>query len=227
MLDIFITYPTPEGSREIAIEGERTSFGRSDEADYRLDDEGLSRLHATVYRDGDRIWMVDENSTNGSFVNGARVGGSGTVLKNGDQIKIGNHTKMIVRIADGKTSAQPSQVQSQPANTNIASVSSSPPSSSMLIPILVTMCALFVIGISAIFIGVKVVGGNSEIVYKPNDTDKMPADRADFWKIIKDTKQREQVVKFFAAGIVAENPQKFNLKKERPLFELYKTMVGK
>lgn len=54
----------------------------------------------------------------------------------------------------------------------------------------------------------------------------LPADRADFWKIIKDAKQREQVVKFFAAGIVAENPQKFNLKKERPISDLYKTLVG-
>ncbi|MGI8787988.1 MAG: FHA domain-containing protein [Pyrinomonadaceae bacterium] len=54
----------------------------------------------------------------------------------------------------------------------------------------------------------------------------LPADRADFWNVIKDPKQREQVVKFFAAGIVAENPQKFGLKKDRPISELYKTLVG-
>lgn len=54
-----------------------------------------------------------------------------------------------------------------------------------------------------------------------------PAARADFWKIIKDAKQREQVVRFFAAGIVAENPQKFGLKKDQPLSELYKNLVAK
>ena len=54
----------------------------------------------------------------------------------------------------------------------------------------------------------------------------LPADRADFWKIIKDPKQREQVARFFAAGIVAENPQKFGLKKDRPISELYKNLVG-
>ncbi len=171
MIEIFLTYPTPEGSREVAIESDRTSFGRTNEADYRLDDDGLSRLHATIYRDGDRVWIVDENSTNGSFVNGEKVSGSGTILKNGDAVKIGNHTKMMVRISDGKTSAQPSAVQNQPANTNIVSASSVQPSSSMLIPIVITMFALFVIGISAVFIGVKVVGGNSEIVYKPNNND--------------------------------------------------------
>ncbi|MCY7377535.1 MAG: FHA domain-containing protein [Pyrinomonadaceae bacterium] len=55
----------------------------------------------------------------------------------------------------------------------------------------------------------------------------LPADRADFWKVIKDPKQREQVARFFAAGIVAENPQKLGLKKDRPISELYKTLVGK
>ncbi len=54
----------------------------------------------------------------------------------------------------------------------------------------------------------------------------LPADRADFWKVIRDPKQREQVVRFFAAGIVAENPQKFGLKKDRPISELYKNLVG-
>ncbi len=54
----------------------------------------------------------------------------------------------------------------------------------------------------------------------------LPANRADFGNIIKDAKQREQVVRFFAAGIVAENPQKFGLKKDRQISELYKTLVG-
>ena len=54
----------------------------------------------------------------------------------------------------------------------------------------------------------------------------LPADRADFWNVIKDAKQREQVARFFAAGIVAENPQKFGLKKDRPISELYKTLIG-
>lgn len=54
----------------------------------------------------------------------------------------------------------------------------------------------------------------------------LPADRADFWKVITDSTQREQVANFFAAAIVAENPQKFGLKKDRPISELY-PIVGK
>ncbi len=49
----------------------------------------------------------------------------------------------------------------------------------------------------------------------------LPADRTDFWKIMTDAAQREQVARFFAAAIVAENPQKFGLKKERAISELY------
>ncbi len=169
MAEIFLTYATPDGSKEIAIEHERTTFGRTDQADYRLDDEGLSRLHASVYRDGDRIWIVDENSTNGSFVNGERVGGSGTILKNGDRIKIGNQTQITVKIADEK-SAPPSAISNQPKKTSVAT-SAAPSNSAMLIPVLVTLGALFVIGIAGLFIAMKAVGGDSEIVYKSNNSD--------------------------------------------------------
>lgn len=51
----------------------------------------------------------------------------------------------------------------------------------------------------------------------------LPADRSDFWKVITDPAQREQVARFFAAAIVAETPQKFELKKERAISELYPT----
>ncbi|WP_225931385.1 FHA domain-containing protein [Leptolyngbya sp. 7M] len=50
----------------------------------------------------------------------------------------------------------------------------------------------------------------------------LPQDRTDVWKSIKGTQEREQLVRFFAAGLVAENPDKFGLKNDRPLSELYK-----
>lgn len=53
----------------------------------------------------------------------------------------------------------------------------------------------------------------------------LPVERSDFWKIITDPAQREQVARFFAAAIVAENPQKFGLKKDRPISELYPTVA--
>lgn len=50
---------------------------------------------------------------------------------------------------------------------------------------------------------------------------KLPADRSNFWGIIKSPKERDQLVSFFAAAIVARNPEKFGLKTDRPLVELY------
>ena len=50
----------------------------------------------------------------------------------------------------------------------------------------------------------------------------LPANRTEVWNVIKTAPEREALVRFFAAGIVAENPQKFGLKRDRPLSELYK-----
>ncbi len=49
----------------------------------------------------------------------------------------------------------------------------------------------------------------------------LPADRSDFWKVLTDAGMKEQVARFFAAAIVAENPQRFKLKNDRPISELY------
>jgi len=49
----------------------------------------------------------------------------------------------------------------------------------------------------------------------------LPQNRTDFWRLIRNPKQREEVVRFFAAAMVAENPKKFGLKKDKPLSELY------
>ncbi|MEO7672604.1 MAG: hypothetical protein ABIU09_00830, partial [Pyrinomonadaceae bacterium] len=50
----------------------------------------------------------------------------------------------------------------------------------------------------------------------------LPVNRIDVWNSIKTAPEREQIVKFFAAAIVAENPQKFGLKRDRPISELYR-----
>jgi pSer/pThr/pTyr-binding forkhead associated (FHA) protein len=54
----------------------------------------------------------------------------------------------------------------------------------------------------------------------------LPADRTNFWQTIKNPKQKEEVLKFFAAAIVAENPQKFGLKRDRPISEIYKILMN-
>jgi len=62
-------------------------IGRSITADLRLEDATVSRRHAIVLREGDRVRILDDRSANGVFVNGERV--SARVLADGDEIQLG------------------------------------------------------------------------------------------------------------------------------------------
>jgi hypothetical protein len=53
----------------------------------------------------------------------------------------------------------------------------------------------------------------------------LPPDRADFWNNIRNPKQRDALVRFFAAGIVAENPEKFSLRRDKKLSDVYKNLM--
>jgi pSer/pThr/pTyr-binding forkhead associated (FHA) protein len=157
MLEVILTYPTDEGLREIALEDGKVSFGRGSEADYRFEDDGLSRLHATIHREGENVWIADENSTNGSFVNGEKVKPSGTILYNGDKIKIGHYTTLTIKIADKQTSPTKNPAEK---SKSVAASSADSNGFPMMIPIVLAGFALLVISISAILIGVKVFGNN-------------------------------------------------------------------
>jgi pSer/pThr/pTyr-binding forkhead associated (FHA) protein len=167
MLEAKLTYSTPDGLQEIAIDAERTSFGRGDEVDHHIDDDGLSRLHATVYREGDRLWIVDENSTNGTLVNGARVAASGTQLNHGDIIRIGNHTNLRVAMNESRVVAAAPPVA---VNVPPSGVSSAAPSSFSILPVALIAGAVFIISVATVVIGFAVFGsGNTEIVRTTDD----------------------------------------------------------
>lgn len=171
MLDFTLTYATPEGSQTIDLDRDRTTFGRGSDADFRFDDNGLSRLNATIYREGDRVWVVDENSTNGTFVNGERVAGSGTPLRDGDVVRIGNNTDLTVRIRRPEEAvAAASMAQPEPNYTQ--SVSTAPQESSgSILPIVLISAAVLIISMSAVFIGFTVLGSSEPAVVHNTDED--------------------------------------------------------
>lgn len=171
MLEVVLTYSTDDGIQEISLENERTSFGRGSEADYRVADDGLSRLHATVYREGDRIWVVDENSTNGTYVNGEKVSSSGTILRNGDAIKIGHYTTIRVKIFEKQFEEKAAKPAAAVNNsTKAVAASGSSQSSFGVLTIVITTVAFLIIAASAIFIGFKAFGNNgTDVVYTPGE----------------------------------------------------------
>jgi pSer/pThr/pTyr-binding forkhead associated (FHA) protein len=70
---------------------ERTTIGRHRESDIFLEDLAVSRTHTTINRDPSGQYVLrDENSANGTLVNGQRV--SEQVLRDGDEIQVGQTT---------------------------------------------------------------------------------------------------------------------------------------
>ena len=65
------------------------TIGRSADADVRIDDRFASGVHARVYSRGNNYYVEDMNSTNGTFLDGARLQGESRL---GDlaQIRIGD-----------------------------------------------------------------------------------------------------------------------------------------
>ena len=179
MIEVYLIYPTPEGSQEILLESGQLSIGRGSDADLRLDDDGMSRLNATVYKEGENVWILDENSTNGTFVNGREVPPSGTVLKNGDAIKLGHYTTVRVRIAE-KQAFVPSAANAGAPTQTVAASAGDTVSSLPLLPIAITGLAILIIGISAVFIGVRVLGNNqTQIVQATPSDEDFPEDEDD------------------------------------------------
>jgi hypothetical protein len=76
---------TPE--RNVLLTRPVTVIGRGPDAHVRLHDTGVSRAHAEVRVQGDAVSVVDLHSTNGTLVNGRRIGAA--VLSDGDRIEVG------------------------------------------------------------------------------------------------------------------------------------------
>ena len=79
---------------EYALERERVSIGRGLEADIVLADDATSKQHAAFELGEDGYQVRDLGSTNGLFVNGARI--VACDLKHGDRVRLGEHTLQYV-----------------------------------------------------------------------------------------------------------------------------------
>lgn len=73
--------------REKRIAGTIT-IGRSNAADFHIDDKTLSREHTQVYAQGNRYFVKDLESKNGTYLNGQIIR-QPEALKSGDRIKVG------------------------------------------------------------------------------------------------------------------------------------------
>jgi two-component system, cell cycle response regulator len=91
-----------ETGRVVQLEpGEPISLGRGDSCRIRFDDASVSGQHGKIVGIAGGFHYIDENSTNGSAVNGARLDAGKTLqLKDGDRLQLGSGTLLRFSIVD-------------------------------------------------------------------------------------------------------------------------------
>jgi two-component system, cell cycle response regulator len=84
---IYTKEPTLLGKR-FALDTSIVRIGRGSENEIVLDGDSVSRRHASIEQRGDAWFAVDNNSTNGTYVNDELIKVD-TGLQNGDRVKVG------------------------------------------------------------------------------------------------------------------------------------------
>ncbi len=74
---------------EFTLRGQRLLIGRDQDNDIQIPADYVSRHHAQISESDGACWLVDLNSTNGSYVNGRRI--KKRILRDGDEIHLGRH----------------------------------------------------------------------------------------------------------------------------------------
>jgi len=74
----------------LGLKGRTIHIGRSPENDIQIRDNFVSRRHLELYKKGEKYFIKDLNSANGTFVNGKKIVSEvGRGVKEGDTIVIG------------------------------------------------------------------------------------------------------------------------------------------
>jgi len=91
-LTLLVRSTTAPGGDQLALtfDGTRVVIGRGKGCDVRLPDPSVSQRHASIRTDRGKQTLVDEGSTNGTFVGGVRLAPeTPRALRTGDLIRVG------------------------------------------------------------------------------------------------------------------------------------------
>jgi ABC-type multidrug transport system ATPase subunit len=82
----------PDGhAATVAFQGAAMTFGRDPESDQVLDFPMISWRHARLFRSGSETYVEDLGSSNGTYVNGQRIGHRPVAVTVGDTIGLGSY----------------------------------------------------------------------------------------------------------------------------------------
>jgi serine phosphatase RsbU (regulator of sigma subunit) len=102
LLNPTLNYTDADGDHSFVLDRDSTSIGRSAGQDLVLHDPRISRKHVVILRENGVYQVLDQGSTHGSFVNGARI--EKAALKDGDVLQLGSLVglKVHFRSTSGK-----------------------------------------------------------------------------------------------------------------------------
>jgi serine phosphatase RsbU (regulator of sigma subunit) len=83
-----LSYSDEDGPHTVPLAAASVSIGRSPGQDIVLRDPFVSRQHSAIVRDNSTYTVVDQKSSHGTFLNGARV--DRATLKTGDVLQLGS-----------------------------------------------------------------------------------------------------------------------------------------
>ncbi|HTK38980.1 MAG TPA: FHA domain-containing protein, partial [Pyrinomonadaceae bacterium] len=87
----------PYERKTVSVDDDLT-IGRTDQSQIVLQDQGLSRRNTTIFLDEGLVYVADESSLNGTFLNSIKISGPPQELRDGDVITIGTETRIRVQI---------------------------------------------------------------------------------------------------------------------------------
>lgn len=96
MLERMSVFRLRHGSREVVLPLGKFTIGRASDCTLRVEDEWLSRHHAVLRVETDKVAIRDAGSRNGVIVNGIRIR-SAHYLQPGDRIRLGRHELELIR----------------------------------------------------------------------------------------------------------------------------------
>lgn len=100
---ILLRMDGPMAGEVFSLEQGSVRIGRHSIAEVALPDEGLSRVHAQVFRDGPEWFVEDQGSTNGTYVEGERI--ARRKLHDGDIVQLGPRVAFSFTLVDSRREA--------------------------------------------------------------------------------------------------------------------------
>lgn len=166
MTDVTLNIYSEDDTEQVLVEGSKFTIGKSENASLRLSDENLSPIHASINREEDRVWVLDESGKGTVFVNNKQVPSQGAPLNDNDRLAIGG-TLIIVRFNQGLSLDQDEdeEVDGATASSVTTAGATQKQSSSWL--------TFLAVGTGTAVLGLGLVGGILWATYKPADNDNL------------------------------------------------------